>query len=85
MIKRLRVKFIVVSMISLFVVLLVILGAIGILNYLDLTDEADRTLWIIADNDGVFPRPGQVSGHAGQAEPFFSGAALRAALFFRAP
>ena len=62
MIKRLRVKFIVVSMISLFVVLLVILGAIGILNYLDLTDEADRTLWIIADNDGVFPRPDKFLG-----------------------
>ena len=55
MIKKLRVKFITVAMISVMVVLSIILGTINVLNYRAVVDDADNTLKILADNDGKFP------------------------------
>lgn len=55
MIKKLRVKFIAVAMISIMVVLTIILGTINVLNYRGVVEDADNILQILADNDGKFP------------------------------
>lgn len=55
MIKKLRMKLIVASMVSLFVVLFIIMGIIGVLNYRHLTADADRVLSVLQENDGKFP------------------------------
>lgn len=55
MIKRLRFKFIVLSMIALFILLAFVIIGMNAMNYRLLVDEADDTLRIIAENGGVFP------------------------------
>ena len=44
MIKKLRIKLIVASMISLFLVLFIIGGIAGVLNYRKIAEDADRIL-----------------------------------------
>lgn len=56
MIKKLRMKFIALTMFSLLLVLLVIIGAINLLNYRRIVDNADSILAILSENNGVFPR-----------------------------
>lgn len=56
MIKKLRVKFVALAMGALAAVLAVILGSVSFLNYWAVVEEADETLEILADNDGVFPK-----------------------------
>lgn len=58
MIKKLRIKFIAVAMISLFTVLIIIMSAVNILNYRDIVSHADSTLEILEMNDGKFPMRG---------------------------
>lgn len=70
MIKKLRVKFIAVAMISVMVVLTIILGTINVLNYRGVVEDADNILQILADNGGKFPEqksPGEDSEEAGKA------------------
>lgn len=55
MIKKLRVKLIVASMLSLLFVLVTIVGTMGILNYRKILSDADSVLAILAENDGKFP------------------------------
>ena len=55
MIKKLRIKLILVSMLSLLVVLLAIVGSINILNVHRMIAEADGVLDILAENDGRLP------------------------------
>ena len=55
MIKKLRMKLIVASMLSLFIVLLVIVGGAAILNYRKVVSTADETLAILRENGGSFP------------------------------
>lgn len=55
MIKKLRIKFIILSMIALFVLLAFVIGAMNIMNYRLLVSEADDTLNLIAENGGIFP------------------------------
>lgn len=55
MIKKLRRKLVITSMVSLFLVLLVIEGAVGILSYRKIVTDADRILNILEQNDGKFP------------------------------
>lgn len=59
MIRKLRIKLILASMLSLLLVLTVILGAVGILNYRKILTDADSILAILQENDGNFP----MSGH----------------------
>lgn len=69
MIKKLRVKFIAVAMISVMVVLTIILGTINVLNYRGVVEDADNILQILADNGGKFPEqksPGEDSEAAGK-------------------
>ena len=56
MIKKLRIKLIAASMISLLVVLLVIEGIVGILNYRKMVGDADRILDVLEENSGRFPQ-----------------------------
>lgn len=56
MIKKLRMKLVITSMVSLLLVLLVIEGIVGILNYRKIVTDADRILNILAQNDGKFPK-----------------------------
>lgn len=57
MIKRLRRKFIMASMLSLALVLLIILGGINLLSYQKLVTDADKILSVLATYHGAFPRP----------------------------
>lgn len=55
MIKKLQIKFIVLSMMALFVLLSVIVTGMNVINYNSVVAEADRTLSILAKNGGTFP------------------------------
>lgn len=65
MIRKLRIKLILVSMLSLLLVLAVILGIVGVLNYRKIVSEADSVLAILQEYDGSFP----TSDHKGD-DPF---------------
>ncbi len=55
MIKKLKLKFIVLSMTALFVLLLLIVVGMNIINYNSVVKEADGILHIISQNKGEFP------------------------------
>ena len=55
MIHKLRRKFILVAMLSMFAVLAVIVGALNVANYCSMTSSADNLLEIIVENGGTFP------------------------------
>lgn len=63
MIKKLQRKFVAVAMLSLFIVLLIITGTVNILNYTRMADDAQRTINILKENDGSFPKPDMKPGH----------------------
>lgn len=56
MIKKLRLRFITLAMLSLFLVLFLLIGSINLLNYRNIVNSADSVLEILAQNDGFFPR-----------------------------
>lgn len=56
MIKKLRIKFIAASMLSLTLVLLVILGGINAMSYQKTVSDADAILSVLAANQGMFPQ-----------------------------
>ena len=56
MIKKLRIKLIATSMLSLFLVLFVIGGIVGIINHKKIVKDADRILEILEENEGTFPK-----------------------------
>lgn len=56
MIKKLRIKLIVSSMVSLLLVLCVIEGIVGVLNYKKIVRDADRVLEVLEENSGTFPK-----------------------------
>lgn len=55
MIRKLRIKLIIASMVSLFTVLLIVMGTISLLDYRGVIEDADQILGILAENDGSFP------------------------------
>ncbi|RHQ98920.1 sensor histidine kinase [Peptoclostridium sp. AF21-18] len=55
MIKKLRKKFIAISLLSTFIVLSVIISGIHIMNYHRIENDADRMLSLIAENEGKMP------------------------------
>ena len=57
MIKKLRFKFIAISMLSVFLVLLVIMGAINIMNYRHIVRDSESVLCLLAENNGEIPKP----------------------------
>lgn len=56
MIKKLRIKLITASMLSLLTVLLIIEGIAGAVSYHRIVSDADRILEILKENDGRFPK-----------------------------
>lgn len=64
MLKKLKRKFVCVSMIAVFLVLLAIMGTINILNYRSTKQSADQLLNILEDNQGSFP-----PSHEGELNP----------------
>lgn len=59
MIRKLRVKFILVSMLSVLLVLTVILGIVNILNYQGIVHDADSVLALLSGFSGQLPVPEQ--------------------------
>lgn len=55
MIRKLRRKFILVAMLSMFAVLAVIIGVLNIANYISMNRKADTLLDILTENGGLFP------------------------------
>lgn len=58
MIRKLKTKFIVLSMTSLLVLLAVIVTGMNIINYSSIIDEADSVLSFLSQNKGAFPEMG---------------------------
>ena len=52
MIRKLRIKFIAISMTSTIIVLFLILGSINLLNYREMSHNADTILDFLKENDG---------------------------------
>ncbi len=55
MIRKLRLKFIAISLLSVFLVLLVIMGAVNIMNYRRIVSDSESVLRVLAENNGTFP------------------------------
>ncbi len=55
MIKKIRIKFIMIAMVSLFVLLTVIVFTMNAINYDNLVNQADDTIELISKNKGIFP------------------------------
>ncbi len=55
MIRRLKIKFIALALTALFVLLAVIVTGMNLLNYKSVVQEADATLSLLSQNQGVFP------------------------------
>ncbi|MBP3852380.1 MAG: HAMP domain-containing histidine kinase [Erysipelotrichaceae bacterium] len=73
MIKKLRYKFILIALVSVFTTLTLIMGSVNVLNYHKVTQNADNLLQILADNDGKFPigqRPDEEGAPFDQNESF---------------
>lgn len=62
MIKKLRKKLVITSMISLLFVLFVIEGIVGLLSYHKIATDADKILSILELNNGRFPEPNRFGG-----------------------
>ena len=56
MIKKLRRKFIAISVLSVFLVLLFIMTVINVLNYSRVVTDSDNVLTVLAENNGDFPK-----------------------------
>ena len=59
MIRKLRIKFILVSMFSMLLVLSVILGIVNVLNYDEIVHDADSVLALLNAHAGELPVPVQ--------------------------
>lgn len=55
MIRRLKIKFIALALTALFALLAVIVAGMNLLNYREVVEEADRTLFLLSQNQGAFP------------------------------
>ena len=71
MIKKLRFKFILLSMAAMFLVLSLIIAGINVVNYRGVVREADALLDILSENRGNFPR-GPGDGKGGKLPPNMS-------------
>ncbi len=59
MIQKLKIKFIVLALTSIFVLLTVIVAGMNLLNYKSVVDEADEILSLLSQNQGKFPDFGE--------------------------
>lgn len=70
MIKKLRIKLVAASMVSLLLVLCGIESMVGFLNYTKIRKDADRILEVLQENAGRFPK--KFPGEKKQDRPFLS-------------
>lgn len=68
MIRKLRLRFILVSVLSVTIVLFLLIGIINIMNYKSVVRSADRILVILTDGGGGFPRQRQSQSQTDPAE-----------------
>ncbi len=73
MIKKLRIKFIIIAMSSVFIVLALIISMINVINYTTIGSDADEIIAVIAEHNGDMPTTG---------DPFKSDEALYTTRFF---
>ena len=59
MIKKLKIKFVALALTALLVLLAAIVTGMNLLNYKAVIDEADETLSLLSQNQGVFPEFGE--------------------------
>ena len=71
MIRKLRIRFVLLSMSVLLAVLVVVIGSINIANYASTLREADQVLDLLEDNQGRFPM-GRPGGKLSPEAPFES-------------
>ena len=62
MVKKLRVRFIAVSMSAVAAVLICIMLIINIASYVNIVNDSDKTVSYITENDGRFPKPIKIPG-----------------------
>lgn len=78
MIRRIKSKFIILSMIALFVLLSVIVTSMNVINYNTVITSADKTLSLLSKNRGTFPdsyeknKPKHMSAEAPYESRYFS-------------
>ena len=80
MIKKLKIKFIALSMTALFMLLFVIVAGMNLLNFNSVTTEADQLLQVLSQNKGDFPdfkddfsqKPHQLPPHMSPETPYES-------------
>lgn len=58
MIQKLRLKFIALTLLSVFVLLSVIVTGMDLLSYRSVVDDADTILSLLSQNHGAFPKGG---------------------------
>ena len=62
MLKKLKIKLLITTVIALIIVIGVIVGSINIFNYRSVVKDADNILGAIMDNSGRFPnKPGHIN------------------------
>ncbi|MBO4636128.1 MAG: HAMP domain-containing histidine kinase [Clostridiales bacterium] len=69
MIRKLRTKFIVLSMLSMLLVLAVIIGGMNIINYRKVLNDSDAQLQRLAENGGIFELRNQGEPPQGELPP----------------
>lgn len=84
MIRKLRIKFILVSMFSMLLVLLVILGIVNVLNYDEIVHDADSVLALLNAHAGELPVPVQAIDWRSAGDRYKSPNAYEPASFGRA-
>ena len=73
MIKKLRTRFILTAILSVFIVLTLLIGGINLFNYRQVVSDSDSVLEILMENDGSFPEteappaPGEDPGAPGSS------------------
>ena len=77
MIKRLKVKFILLTMVTLLLLLAFIISGMNIMNYNSITKDADALLSILSENQGAFPEfkffpPGKLPARITPETPYES-------------
>ncbi len=65
MIKKLRLKFILVSMLAVTIVMVMLIGVINIMNYRSVVNSDDRILAMLTDGGGRFHGIGRTNEESG--------------------
>jgi cytoskeletal protein RodZ len=55
--QRLRNKFVLTALLSLFIIVVLIIAFLNILNFVQIRSRADRLIEVLYENDGSFPPP----------------------------